>query len=106
MSDRVPQNKPPRPLLRSNSLRYAPFGAHSGRGGLFCGTKGAIDEYLFTCVVLCGGTSNNDLYRSFNIDIPKSPLWGYWGFLGFWGFSPLENFCCSLDYPGKRPIFV
>jgi hypothetical protein len=22
----------------------------------FCGTKGAIDEYLFTCVVLCGGT--------------------------------------------------
>jgi hypothetical protein len=35
------------------------------------------DEYLFTCVVLCRGTSINDLYRSFNIEIPKSPLWGY-----------------------------
>jgi hypothetical protein len=33
---------------------------------------------------LCGGTSINDLYRSFKIDIPKSPLWGYWGFLGLY----------------------
>ncbi|MDR2815924.1 MAG: hypothetical protein LBB62_04385 [Proteiniphilum sp.] len=25
----------------------------------FCGTKEGIDEYLFTCVVLCGGTIDN-----------------------------------------------
>jgi hypothetical protein len=65
----------------------------------FCETKGAIDEYLFTCVVLCGGTSINDLYRYFNIEIPKSLLWGYWGFRGGdGGFYSETIIVCNADF--------
>jgi hypothetical protein len=47
----------------------------------FCGTKGAIDEYRFTCVVLCGGTIDNVFTAE--IEIPKSSLWGIWGYGDF-----------------------
>jgi hypothetical protein len=43
----------------------------------FCGTKGAIDEYRFTCVVFCVGT----LIMTYTVikNIPKFPLVGIWG---------------------------